>query len=139
MRFWDSSAVVPLVVRQAATGRIRSLYRKDPGLVVWWGTPVECESALMRLQREGLLPQASAMRARDRLAALEQSWAEIEASARLREVARRFLRVHPLGAADALQLAAAFLASEERPPSLAVVCLDARLEGALRAEGFPLV
>ena len=51
----------------------------------------------------------------------------------------RFLRVHSLRAADALQLAAAFVAAERRPASLQVVTLDERLADAMRKEGFALV
>jgi hypothetical protein len=51
----------------------------------------------------------------------------------------RFLRVHPLRVADALQLAAAFVAAERRPPSLQIVTLDERLADAARKEGFALV
>ena len=51
----------------------------------------------------------------------------------------RFLRVHPLRAVDALQLAAAFLAAERRPRSLEVVTLDTRLADAARKEGFELI
>ncbi len=51
----------------------------------------------------------------------------------------RFLRVHPLRAADALQLAAAFTASERRPASLEIVTLDERLADAARKEGFTLI
>ena len=46
------------------------------------------------------------------------------------------LRVHPLRAADALQLAAAFAAAERRPTSLELVTLDDRLADAVRKEGF---
>jgi predicted nucleic acid-binding protein len=47
--------------------------------------------------------------------------------------------VHPLRAADALQLAAAFVAAERRPSSLQVVTLDERLADAMRKEGFAVV
>jgi len=47
--------------------------------------------------------------------------------------------VHPLRAADALQLAAAFVAAERQPSSLAVVTLDDRLAVAARKEGFVLI
>jgi predicted nucleic acid-binding protein len=57
----------------------------------------------------------------------------------VREAAVRFLRVHPLRAADALQLAAAFVAAERRPSSLEVVTLDDRLAVAARKEGFALI
>jgi predicted nucleic acid-binding protein len=65
--------------------------------------------------------------------------ASLWASDPVREAAIRFLRVHALRAADALQLAAAFIAAERRPPSLTVVTLDDRLAAAARKEGFVLV
>lgn len=77
--------------------------------------------------------------ASDRLKQLADSWHEIEPSELVRESAVRFLRVHPLRAADALQLAAAFTAAEHRPASLQVVTLDERLAEAARKEGFALV
>jgi hypothetical protein len=49
------------------------------------------------------------------------------------------LRVHPLRAADALQLAAAYIAAERRPSSLELVILDDRLAAAARREGFVLL
>ena len=138
MRFWDSSALVPLLVRQRATGRMRSLYRSDSGVLAWWGAAVECESAISRLEREGLLRRRSAAAARARLDRFAATWHEVQPSERLRENARRFLRVHDLRAADAFQLAAASAAAEGRPGALAVVCLDDRLSAATEREGFPL-
>ena len=44
-----------------------------------------------------------------------------------------------LRVADALQLAAAFVAAEHRPASLRVVTLDERLAAAMRKEGFALI
>jgi predicted nucleic acid-binding protein len=55
----------------------------------------------------------------------------------IRESAKRFLRVHDLRAADALQLAAAFFAAEARPATLELVTLDDRLLEAASREGFP--
>jgi predicted nucleic acid-binding protein len=49
------------------------------------------------------------------------------------------LRVHPLRAADALQLAAAIIAADSEPRSLAFVTLDDRLARAAEREGFPVV
>jgi predicted nucleic acid-binding protein len=48
------------------------------------------------------------------------------------------MRVHPLRSADALQLAAAFVAAETRPATLAFLTLDERLAEAARKEGFAL-
>ena len=50
LAFWDSSALVPLCVRQGITPRAIALY-KSYEAVVWWATPVEIASALARLVR----------------------------------------------------------------------------------------
>ena len=136
MKFWDSSALVPLLVRESRTTGLAALYRQDPDVAAWWGTEVECSSAVARLERGGMLDAGGTERALSRLDALRRRWQEIQPVADVTMTARRFLRVHPLCAADALQLAAAFVASERRPSTLAFVCLDARLTDAARREGF---
>ncbi len=138
MRFWDTSALVPLLAEEPATTAAQRLYGEQPA-VVWWATPVECASAIARLERDQALTPAQVVEAFGRLDALRASWVEIEPGDEVREVARRMLRVHPLRAADALQLAAAWLGAERRPPSLPLVSLDERLRAAAAREGFPLV
>jgi len=69
---------------------------------------------------------------------LAAGWHEIDPNDALREVAVRLLRVHALRAADALQLAAAFQAAEQRPPSLEIVTLE-RLAPVARKEGFAVI
>lgn len=136
MKFWDSSALLPLLVQEAATTDLTALAVRDPAILVWWATEIECASALARLEREGALDEGAATLAFDRLRQLAEAWHEIDASDTLRATAVRLLRVHPLRAADAMQLAAAILASEHRPASLEVVILDQRLAAAARKEGF---
>ena len=139
MKFWDSSALVPLCVEEPATTRVVALVKDDPAVMVWWSTPVECASALARLEREGRLDSPNAARAFARLDGFATSWMVIEPLDEIREVARLLLRVHLLGTADALQLAAAFIAAERRPPTLTVVTLDERVAAAGRKEGFAVV
>ena len=139
MKFWDASAIVPLLVAESTTRSLQALANRDSDLLVWWGSQVECASALARLERGALLDVKGAALAFDRLKQLANGWHEIESSEIVRENALRFLRVHPLGAADALQLAAAFLAAERRPSTLEVVTLDERLADAARKEGFELI
>jgi predicted nucleic acid-binding protein len=139
VKFWDASAIVPLLVMETTTPSLQTLARRDPDMLAWWGSRVECASALARLEREALLDRKDAALAFDRLKQLADAWHEIEPSEILRENALRFLRVHPLRAADALQLAAAFVAAERRPSSLEVVTLDGRLADAARKEGFELI
>lgn len=139
MKFWDSSALVPLFAAEPGTRAVQALYGRDPEVVVWWGTLVECASAIARLERDRALAPADAVESFSRLDALAPSWMQIDPSDEIREAARRLLRVHPLRAADALQLAAALVAAERRPPTLAFVTLDERLREAAGKEGFLVV
>lgn len=136
MRYWDTSALVPLLLAQPATERVHPLLRDDDDIVVWWGTVVECNSALARLERSGELPPPAIQSALEALALLREGWSEVSASEAVREQAARLLRVHPLRAADALQLAAALVWSGGSPTGLEVVSLDERLRTALSREGF---
>lgn len=139
MRFWDASAIVPLLVTEPTTKVLQDLAAGDTQMLVWWASEVECASAIARLEREGALDVPGAVEAFDRLRRLAQAWHEIDAGDGVRETAVRFLRVHPLRSADALQLAAAFVAAERRPSSLEMITLDDRLAAAARKEGFELV
>jgi hypothetical protein len=137
--FWDASAIVPLLVAETTTARLQVLAQSDADMLAWWGSAVECASALARLEREAALDAKGAELAFQRLKLIADAWHEIEPSEVVRENAVRFLRVHPLRAADALQLAAAFVAAERRPASPQVVTLDTRLADAMRKEGFSLI
>jgi uncharacterized protein len=137
--FWDASAVVPLLVAETSTAGLQVIAGRDAEMLVWWGTEVECASALARLERAGALDAANLALAAERLTRLADSWHEVEPSEIVRETALRCLRVHPLRAADALQLAAALVAAGARPHSLQVLTLDDRLAEAARREGFALV
>jgi predicted nucleic acid-binding protein len=95
-------------------------------------------SSIARLERENRLSPQAASQSLERLDALARHWNRIEPVDAVLETARRLLRVHPLRAADSLQLAAAVLASEGRPSTLEFVCLDDRLVVAAQREGFPV-
>ena len=137
MKFWDSSAVVPLLVPEVISGSVQRLYEDDPVMAAWWATEIECTSAIARRQRLGQLPEDVAAEGFVRLKALREGWHEVEPGEELRESAKRLLRVHDLRTADALQLAAAVYVAEARPSTLEFVSLDDRLLAAARREGFP--
>jgi uncharacterized protein len=139
MKFWDASAVVPLLMMETPSSRVRALAAEDPVMLVWWGTEVECASAIARLERDGLLDQPAVTQAFGRLKTLAAGWHEVDPSDAVREAAVRFMRVHPLRATDSLQLAAAFMAAERRPASLELITLDERLGVAARKEGFTVI
>ena len=136
MRFWDSSAIVPLLVMESQRERVLSFLERDPVMLVWWATPVEVCSAIARYERSGDLSVGDAARIIARLEALALSWHELQPTARLRRTAQRLLRVHPLRSTDALQLAAAMAASGEEVPSLEFISLDDRLNEAAHREGL---
>jgi len=136
VRFWDASAVVPLVALEKETGDCRRLLAEDTDIVVWFLTPVEVVSALTRRLREISLSSTDFRKAKEQLAILEKGWSEVILVERVRERARRLLETHPLRAADSLQLAAALLTSEETPQGFPFVTLDRRLGGAAEKEGF---
>ncbi len=136
MRFWDASAIVPLLITESTTKTLQGLGTADPAMLVWWATEVECVSAIARLEREDDLSSSATQAALERLDALADGWSEVQPVEAARRVARRLLRMHSLRAADALQLAAALAAAEERPSSLEIVTLDDRLADAARREGF---
>jgi uncharacterized protein len=135
VRFWDTSAVVPLLVDQEATAEVRPLLEGDPKMVAWWGTPVECASAAARLRREGLFTLDEEEAVLALLGLLREAWLEVLPSRELRREAMRLLRTHSLKAADALQLAAALgWTGPSREGEL--VTLDERLSVAARLEGI---
>src|SRR6476646_9913152 len=121
---------------EATTKTLQAQAAGDPVMLVWWESEVECASAIARLEREGALEAPVAHEAFDRLKRLAHAWHEVDPSDPIREAAVLLLRVHPLRAADAMQLSAAFIAAERRPSSLAMVTLDDRLAVAARKEGF---
>ena len=135
MRFWDSSALVTLVLEHPRSDHARALAIADAEMVVWWGSSIECASAIARLHREGQLSATHERDARATLAELSGSWYEILPSVSVRDYAMRLLRVHPLRAADAMQLAAAVEWSGGSATG-AFVTFDERMRDAASREGF---
>ena len=136
MRFWDSSAVVPLCVAEPRSANARALLEGDPVVAVWWATRTECLSALTRRMRDGGVAPAGHRAARRVLVALAETWVELLPSEAVRATAERLLAVHALRAADAFQLAAAMAWCGGRPPGHGIVTLDSRLREAASKEGF---
>lgn len=139
MRFWDTSAVMPLIGRESFSARMESVLAEDEGMVVWWATRVECVSAIRRRAREGSFSQEEEEAALGWLADLSSAWSEVRPSSRLRRIAERSLALHPLRAADALQLASALVWCEDEPEGRKFVTLDRRLRSAAARLGFSLL
>ena len=139
MRFWDASAIIPLLADEPNREGLLAFLEQDPQIVAWWGTSVEVASALARRERENLITAAEVEAALAAARQLADGWHEIVPSDSVRLTAERLLRAHPLRAADSLQLAAALIAADHDPRMLELVCLDARLTAAARREGFKVL
>ncbi len=138
MKFWDTSAVIPLLVQEGRSAQYHALLERDGEVAVWWGTEIECWSALARAQRNGRFDARSHELASAALEALRGSWFEITPSDEVRREARRLLRLHPLRAADALQLSAALVWSG-RYEGYELVASDEALRQAAQLEGFIVI
>jgi predicted nucleic acid-binding protein len=137
MRFWDASAIVPLLLEEATSAALRRRLADDRAVVVWWGTWVECTAALVRARRYERISESDLDQLVARLGGLANQWQEVQPGEEVRSRARRLLRTHEgLRAAEAFQLAAALAACEDEVESLDVLCADGRLRDAARREGF---
>ena len=139
MKFWDTSAVVPLCVIEPSSGTVKSILTRDPSMVVWWATRTECVSGLMRQRREGSLRIEDERQARHVLGRLADAWFEVQPSEIVRGTAERLLAVHALRAADAFQLAAALHWCQRQTTDKELVSFDIRLREAGHKEGFTLL
>ncbi len=139
MKFWDSSALVPLCLEEPLSQSLSGLAKSDGDIVVWWGSRVECISAFARRRRENILSRDAERLARVALEQLTAAWSEVLPTELLRLRAERLLRVHPLRAADALQLAASLLWAEESRGSQEFVSVDQNLREAAYKEGFRIL
>jgi predicted nucleic acid-binding protein len=136
VKFWDTSALVPLIVDEPSTPVMHQLIAADPDAIVWFLSSVELLSVLGRIGRQtadlaDLMPGV-------RLDAMElfRHWAAVTHVEGVRRRAERLVGVHPLSAADALQIGAALLAAGDRPETLEFVTLDRVLARAAQLEGF---
>jgi predicted nucleic acid-binding protein len=134
--FWDSSALVPVLLPEARSETLTALLMTDKETVIWWATPLECQSAIYRRHREVPLTAAVLAQANDRMRAFVEHADSVSPTDDVRRRAARLLVGHPLRAADALQLASALIWCEEQPHGETFVSLDDRLRGAASKEGF---
>ena len=139
MRYWDASALVPLIVSEPTSATMRSRLDEDSEIVTWVWTRVEIISAVERRTREGSLTRRQRREVLSRLNAFADTWNEVTEVLAVRSRAALLLARHPLRAADAGQLGAALLVNEQTASPLRFECLDQRLVGAAELEGLRVV
>ncbi len=138
LTFWDSSALVPLFLQESNSQQVRALVRQSLP-VIWWGTPVELNSAISRSHRFGDLDDKSLQNALHLLSWTSRRWREVMPSNALREQAQALLNAHNLRAADSLQLAAALTWYRQKPARQPFVCADVRLCEAAEEVGLAVI
>jgi predicted nucleic acid-binding protein len=139
LKYWDASALVPLLVSEATTPDVRQWLEEDPMIVTWAWSVVEITSAVERRFREGQLNQSGRRDVLASLTRLAGQWDEVTDTLAVRRHANRLLARYPLRAADAGQLAAALVLFEDQPEGQGFVCLDQRLAYAAELEGFSVM
>jgi predicted nucleic acid-binding protein len=139
VRFWDSSALVPLIVQQTATAEAERWIAEDGAVVAWTLSFVELVSALRRQVREGGASEAIARQAEELAGELLSRAHVVSDVEGVKAIAVRLLRVHALRAADALQLGAAVAWSGGRPEGAILHTFDLRLGEAASREGFRVI
>ena len=136
MRFWDSSAVVALIVEQPASARVRALESEAIQGAAWVSSDIEARSAIERLRREGVLSPEQARRDADDCELVLEEMHRIDLIEAVKKRAKRLLARYALRAGDALQLGAALLVADDSPEGVDFVTLDERLAEAAHREGF---
>ncbi len=139
MRFWDSSALVPLVVRQSGSAEVERWLADDPDPIAWTLTQVEVVSALQRLLREGALSERAARDAEEVAVEILLHTHVVTDVERVKSLACRLLRVHALRSADALQLGAALAWADGPANGLVLHTFDRRMALAAEREGFRVI
>jgi predicted nucleic acid-binding protein len=139
MRFWDSSALIPLLIREKSSEELGHLLANDHQIVASIITPIEIQSALWRRRHHDELDVDQHTEAEQTFAKVSEAWSEVSDIFSTRQIALDLITRHVLRAADALQLAAALVACGHDPTHLPFVSLDRDLIVAARAEGFTVL
>ena len=136
MRYWDASALVPLVVDEPASSLAREWLAEDERIITWVWTRTEIVSAIERRTREGSLLSMQRREVLARFDTFAGNWDEVTDVLAVRSRANALLARHPLRAADAGQLGAALLVQEQLAGPLTFVCLDQRVSLAAELESL---
>jgi len=136
VRFWDTSALVPLFIAERESGSALRRLREDPEVVVWTLARLELLAALAHRGRGEPTAARQLREARRHFLDAWERWSEVIAADIVRRHAERIVGTHPLLASEALHIGAALVAAEDEPSTLEFVTFDRRQAAIAEREGF---
>lgn len=136
LAFWDSSALVKLLVEEAGTDVAVALWDDSAGVVASRLSVPEMSAALAAAERGGRVDRARARVARNEWLRYLDALDVVEISAEIADHAAGLAVAHPLSGADAVHLATALAL---RDGELVLATWDRRLAAAAVAEGLSVV
>lgn len=136
MKYWDASALVPLLVNESRSRDAKSLLVQDSDIVTWTLSHVEVVSAIERRARDGAVSSSGRINLIGKAHRMFQGIHQVEDVVRVRNGCFSLVARYPLRSADAQQLSAALVLANGQPQGVDFVCFDERLADAASREGF---
>ncbi len=137
--FWDSSAIVPVCCVQDFSLPARRAYRQFKKPIIWWGTSVEMQSAIRKLNQVGFLTKKQTLGALRLWENFKTNSSSVNLYERTILLAEDLPERYGLRALDSLQLAAALVWCKEKPKKRPFICADKRLADAASDAGFDVI
>jgi predicted nucleic acid-binding protein len=136
LKYWDASALVPLLVNESRSLDAKSLLAQDNDIVTWSLSHVEVVSAIERRARDGTVSSSVRIGLIGKAHRMFQGIHQVEDLVRVQSGCFSLLARYPLRSADAQQLSAALILANGQPQAVDFVCFDDRLADAASREGF---
>ena len=134
----ESSAVLAWLLREPAARAVRKILAAAEIVIASDLTLLECDRALIRLQKVGDVPETEVADMRSRLSAASGRWNLLRIDPEIVERARRPFPGEPMRTLDALHLASALVA-RSAVAGLTLLSLDHRIRGSGQGLGFEML
>jgi uncharacterized protein len=136
--YLDTSALVKLYVREATSGKTRTLVDRAKAVATSVVTYAEARATFARLLRN---KSSSDRRHRERIDKLNLDWDKllrVELSPALVRLSGEMAEIYDLRGFDAIHLASALWLRDQSPAALSFVAFDQSLVEAAKRSGLPL-
>jgi predicted nucleic acid-binding protein len=137
--YLDTSALVKLYVEEEGSGAVREAVTHAETVATTVIAYVEACAAFERRRREGRLSRGNCRRTIQELRSDWDHYLLLEVTNEIIRRAADLVAVHPLGAYDAIHLAAAKELQERLHGPIFFACWDSNLSTSAKREGFTLV